>query len=179
MCHNHLMGRMERDPVSELWDAAARRLLDRAYQNPTRTARTRLADPTPAQRQAILSAYGIDVDGPDDVRGQRAHTRWARAFVRSIYYQHKWYYRRGAHLGAARRTTETERPLRVTVGRRLPIKGVIPAGRMITVEVLPGGRAKQAALDRTPAAERYIAPGGTPGQAWNQGPETRDWEDLE
>jgi len=173
------MGRLERDPVSELFDAAARRLLERAYKSADHCAATRLADPTPAQRAAVASAYQVDVDAPDDAGKGQMRTRWGRAFARSLYYNHRWYYRRGGQLGQTRRTETSERPLKVTMGRHLPVRGVIPAGRLVVVEVLPGGAAKARALAAKPATDRYITPGGEPGPAWNEGPEARDWETAE
>jgi hypothetical protein len=165
--------------VSELFDGAARRLLGRAYKSPDHCAATRLADPTSAQRSAVASSYGVDVLAADDAGKGQARTRWARAFVRALYYQHRWYYTRGAQLGATRRTEVSPRPLKITIGRHLPVKGVIPAGRLVVVEVLPGGAAKDRALAAKPATDRYITPAGEPGPAWNEGPESRDWEAAE
>lgn len=163
------MGRLQRDPVSELFDAAARRLLERAYSSPGRTAVTRLANPTEAQRQQILAAYGIDVTAPDDAGQGQARTRWGRAFLRAVTYQHRWYFTRGDHLRQQRRLTESPRPVKVTIGRALPVRGVIPAGRLVTVEIFAGGKAKAAAVSRLPASRRYITEQGTVGPTFNGG----------
>lgn len=173
------MGRLERDPVSVLFDAAARRLLERAYRSPDKCAATRLADPTSAQRAAVASTYQVDVDAADDAGKGQARTRWGRAFMRSVYYQHRWYYTRGVKLATTRRTELSTRPLKISIGRHMPVKGVIPAGRLVVIEVLPGGQAKDRALAAKPASDRYITPDGEPGPAWNEGPESRDWEQAE
>jgi len=163
-----------RDPVSELLTSGARALLGRAYAAPGRWVYTRLADPSPEHR-AHFAALGIDVDGPDNAprrggRGLEAHTRWARGFVRALYYQHLWYSRPG---GRGWRTAKaaTERragALQVTVGAHRPALGVIPAGRMVGVILHPGGRPARNAAAAAPAA--YTGNGPAAAQ-----PSRRDW----
>lgn len=132
---------LHRDPASELFDAAARQLLARAYRHPGTWQKTRLTAPGPRQR-AYLAGHGIDPDAPDQpsIPGRKslnARTRWARAFVRALYYQHKWWSPRARGQGwrSSRRTVA--RPaagLEVQVGRWLPALGAIPAGRAIQVK---------------------------------------------
>ena len=58
-----------RDPVSVTFDAAARRLLARAYASPGTWVSVWLPDPSMRQRTAMASA-GVrsDLTGPDPVR---------------------------------------------------------------------------------------------------------------
>jgi hypothetical protein len=148
----------ERDPVSEGFTRAARTLLTRAYADPGSWASTRLADPDGADI-ARWRAEGIDVTGPDNapVRGLRrldAKTRWCRAYIRALYYQHLWYSELGGrNWRAAKRTTPRRAgALRVNVGRHMPELGVIPAGRIVSAVLLPGGQAARAAAAAQPSA---------------------------
>lgn len=163
-------GSFDRDPVSVLLDRGARRLLDRAYQSPGRWVSTRLADPTPAHI-AHFAAEGIDVTGPDKAaRNLDAHTRWARGYVRALYYQHLWYSQLGGRgWRDGRRTAERKAgALKVDVGRHMPELGVIPAGRIVSVILYPGGQAARRAVDRAPAAYLGNGPAATD-------PNRRDW----
>lgn len=148
----------ERDPVSEGLTRAARSLLARAYATPGRWVSTRLADPDPATI-AEYRAYGIDVTGPDNapVAGARrldAKTRWARGYVRALYYQHLWYSELGGRGWRTTRRTEQRRSgaLRVNVGRHVPELGIIPAGRLVSAILLPGGQQARDAAAAHPSA---------------------------
>lgn len=163
-------GTFDRDPVSELLDTGARRLLERAYASPGRWVTTRLADPTPGHR-SYFGSVGINVDEADKAgRALNAHTRWARGFVRALYYQHAWFSELGGR-GWRRQRRTTERKagaLKVEVGRHMPELGVIPAGRIVRVILYPGGAPARRAAERAPA--QYV--GG--GQAAAD-PTRRDW----
>ena len=108
----------------------------------------------------------------DDVRGGRAKTRWARAFVRACYDQHKWWSGGpGEGWRLRKRTVAREaQGLRFEVGRAVPARGVIPAGRAVRVMLAEGGAAKARAVAKIPA-EQIWANGGP---AWAD-PERRDW----
>ena len=168
-----------RDPVSELFDAGARRLLERAYARPGFWAETRLVPPT-ARQVRWAAGLGIDVNGPDDVsarggRGINAHSRWARGFVRALYYQHRWYSGGGASWRADRRTAPRRSgALRVDVGRQAAALGVIPAGRLIRVQLDTGGMSKQRAVAQLPESEQYVTNDGQRGARWSD-PALRDW----
>lgn len=155
---------LEPDPVSVLWEAAAVRLLERAYAARGEWVATRISDPTPVQ-VARMAARGINVLGPDRPStaarrgGLNARTRWGRGFVRAIYRVNKQY--RG-------------RPLEVEVGRALPVRGVVPAGRAVRVRVRRGGQAAMRAVERKPDAQRIWADEGTPAGRWSN-PRLRDW----
>jgi hypothetical protein len=180
--HNSHMPGAARDPVSELFDAAARELLGRAYARPGQWVSTRLADPSRDAR-AYAANWGItDLLGPDRPtaggRGLNAKTRWARAFVRAVYYQHRWYSGGGPQPNwrTARRTTQRRAgALRVHVGRRLPQGVRVPAGRRVSVMLARGGHAADAAVNRLPASHQYISSrDGIPGPRASD-PALRDW----
>lgn len=149
-------GSFDRDPVSVLLDSGARRLLERAYATPGQWVTTRLADPTPAH-VSHFAALGIDVLEADrpPVAGRKslnAHTRWARGFVRAIYYQHLWYSNvgRGGWRGQRRNVARQAGALKLDIGRHMPELGVIPAGRVIRAILYPGGQAADRAAGRAP-----------------------------
>src|SRR5215469_1747402 len=81
------------DPVSVAFYPAARRLLERAYAQRRTWVDVWLPDPTIRQRTRWAGEGIADLTGPDPVPrggGVNAQTRWARAFIRALYYQHKW-----------------------------------------------------------------------------------------
>ena len=165
------MAKKTRDPLSELFDPAARRLLDRAYAAPGQWAGTRVADPNMRQIR-YANSHGIYPLAKDDVPGGLAKTRWARAFVRACYHQHKWWSAGGGPgWRSVKRTTYRDAgALVVEVGRAVPARGVIPAGRAVRVKLMAGGSAKARAVSKTPDA-RIWADGGP---AWAD-PGRRDW----
>ena len=171
----------ERDPLSELFDAGARQLLDRAYAARGQWVRTRVADPGPRQLVACAE-LGIDPFGPDDSsakggRGLDAKTRWCRAFVRAVYYQHRWY--SGTKAGAWRRDKRMEPrhsgAIEIEIGRRVPVLGVIPAGRAVRIRIRPGGETAKRAAKRMAAADRIYTDRGRPGERHSD-PAKRDWQ---
>lgn len=160
-----------RDPLSTLFDEAARRLLSRAYATPGQWAGTRLADPSDAHIR-FANSHNIFPLARDDVPGGQARTRWARAYVRALYFQHKWYSAGGTGGWRSSRRTAPRNAggLVVEVGRALPATGVIPRGRAVRVKLMRGGQAKEAAVAKIPE-ERIWADGGP---AWAD-PRRRDW----
>jgi hypothetical protein len=161
-----------RDPVSRLWDTAARRLLAEARELRGGWRGTRIADPTPRQRAALMDVYGIDVDGPDHSTAQGgrakgghgldAKTRWARGFVRAVYYAND---RRHGGPGLA---------IEIQVGVHKPPLGVIPAGRAVRLRVRRGGARALAAVQRKPEAGRIYDVEGRPAARWAD-PNLMDW----
>lgn len=158
----------ERDPVSVLWDRAAAQLLARARRARGGWAATRIADPSPRQRAALLAAYGIDPDGPDRPStarrrgGLNARTRWARGFVRSVHWLNDT---RHGGPGLA---------LEVEVGAHRPPLGVIPAGRAVRLRVRRGGQVAMRAVGRKPDAQRIWDDGGQPADRFSR-LTLRDW----
>lgn len=137
---------LPRDPVAQLWDSGARRLLADAYAHPGQWQSTVLAPPTRRQLE-YLGRLGIDPEGADDVPRAAAKTRWARGFVRSAYYWHRWHYREGEGIREAKRQAPGEsRALQVQVGR------ATARGRMVRLRVMPGGAVAYRAV---PPGRRY------------------------
>jgi hypothetical protein len=171
----------DRDPASGLLDGAARRLLARAYDQPGRWVSTRLADPGPQTRQ-LLAGWGIRWDAPDNASarnrrgGLNARDRWARAMVRALYYQHKWF--SGAPGGGWREQQRAEArhsgALRVDVGPRMPALGVIPAGRQVRVMLAAGGQRSERAVRRLADSDRIYDDAGNTAGRWSD-PALRDW----
>lgn len=159
-----------RDPVSVAFDASARRLLAKAYASPREWVQVWLPDPTIRQRTRFLSA-GVNVDGPDPLPkggGVDAKTRWARGFVRAVYYQHKWFYAQG-ELGSDRRMTPNDsRGLQYELGR------MTLRGRAVRIRTRPGGSAAMKAVKRMPDQRRIYQDDGSPGGRWAD-PAVRDW----
>ena len=160
------------------FDRGARALLGRAYAARGAWVGTRLAVPS-REVAAQWRARGIDPYGPDPVPrgGLNAHTRWMRAFIRCLYYQHKWW----SVTGKADRWRQVKRTvprhagaLEIDVGRAMPARGIIPAGRAIRVRINAGGQAAQRAVDRLPDSERIYDDRGQPAGRWAD-PANRDW----
>jgi hypothetical protein len=164
---------LTRDPLSKLFDAGARRLLDRAYARPGEWASTRLVDPGPGE----LAQWGhLDPLGPDPVAGRRYRTRWGRAFARAIYHQHRWYSphsQAGPWRAKKRTTSRRSGALLVEAGVYKPAVGVIPRGLAFRVMLAHGGRAKADAVANLPLWQRWSA-GDGPGPASAQ-IGARDW----
>ena len=176
----------QRDPVSVLHDRGARELLARVYAVKRGTwVMTRLADPTDRHRR-WAEANGWDLDGPDNAatlsgRHVDARTRWGRAFMRSLYYQHRWYGPepgRGARgVRAERRTVPTGAALQVEWGRRLPgskTGQVLPAGRAVRVRIAYGGKTARRVVERKAYADRIYTDDGDAGGRYSVAA-GRDW----
>lgn len=159
----------QRDPVSVLFDGGARTLLERAYARPGQWTGTRVALPAP-RHIAYFGAAGINVLGRD----QWGRDRWAAGFIRAVYYQHKWFYSQGQLRSERRVTANQTRAVRYEIGRRLPVLGVLPAGRAVRIMVNPGGQAAMRAVKRLPEARRIYDDQGDPAARWAD-PEARDW----
>lgn len=170
----------QRDPVSVAFDASARRLLQRAYASRGEWAQAWLPDPGLRDRTRFLE-LGINVDDPDPLpsgRGLDARTRWARGFVRALYYQAKWHApaRAGSPMRAERRTAPSTAAIRVQVGRHVPGNpgGGLPPRRRVRVMIAAGGQAAERAAARLPARDRWATAEGTAGPRWAD-PAARDW----
>ena len=167
----------ERDPVSVLHDRGAREMLARVYAAPRgQWVMTRLADPTDRHR-LWAKLHGWDLDGPDNAQtlsGKHinAHTRWGRAFMRALWYQHRQFGPepgRGARsIRGTRRTAPTGSPLQVEWGRRLPgsVTGrVLPAGRAVRIRVPYGGGTARRVVEGKGFLDRiYTHDGGQAGR---------------
>lgn len=155
--------------MSVLFDTGARTLLRRAYARPGQWVGTRIAAPTP-RHIAHFATSGINVLGTD----QWGRDRWAAGFIRAVYYQHKWFYAAG-ELGTERRmVANNSRGIRYELGRRLPVLGVIPAGRAVRIFSAPGGDAAMKAVKKMPSSKRIYEDDGSAGARWAD-PTMRDW----
>lgn len=167
-----------RDPVSELFDEPARRLLARAYARPGQWVQTRLADPRP-QHMAWAAGHGISLLAGDNAstasgRHANARSRWARGFVRAVFYQHRWHYAAGGFTDRRRTAANDAGAIQFEVGRRIAPVGVLPAGRMIRIMCRGGGGQALAAVQSLPDAERIYDDAGNRAGRWAD-PEGRDW----
>lgn len=170
------MAGWERDPLSVLLDGGARRFLQRVYDARGEWVTTRLADPDAGVRSYALSR-GIDPAGPDNastVSGahRNMRSRWGRAFARSVYYQHRWYGARNVR--ASRRTVAYSRPLELEVGRHVPVRGVIPAGRLVRARLRTGGQQAGRAVSGLGDRERIFDSAGEHAGASSDAA-GRDW----
>ena len=171
---------LTRDPLSELFDPGARRLLDRAYAQPLEWHYTRLADPTPAE---LLRWGAYDPLGPDPVPGERYVTRWGRAFARAIYHQHRWHSassQGGPWRRERRATIRKSGALLVEAGHYKP-RGQFGAitlsrGLAFRIQLARSGAEMAAAVAALPASQRWATGGQGHGAATSQ-LEDRDWGD--
>lgn len=183
----------ERDPVSVLFDGAARRLLARAYARPGEWVMTRLADPAPrhvawAAERGISSLTGPDRSSARGGAGLNARTRWCRAYVRALYFQHRWF-SGGGHdgkgwRGERRMTPRNAGALRIEVGRHLaatpqfdprdPGAGGFPPGRAVRVQLARGGQSARRVVTALPDSRRIYDDQGVPAARWSDIGK-RDW----
>jgi hypothetical protein len=167
-----------------LLDRGARDMLARVYAaRRGEWVMTRLADPTDRHR-AWARARGWDLDGPDNAatlsgKHVNAHSRWGRAFMRALWYQHRWYGpppgRRGSGgVRTERRTVPSGMALQVEWGRRVPGLGVIPPGRAVRVRVAYGGKTARRVVEAKRDADRIYRDDGSMGGRFSVASE-RDW----
>jgi hypothetical protein len=155
-----MAGRYARDPISVQFDAAALRLLRRAHANRGDWVGTYLQNPgADWQLWAVRNGWGRLL-GPDDAPGGEARTRWARAFIRSCYYNHKSFmYLDGLRM-AEKRPRGVRPPLaldyQVGTVRLSERPNVVVIGRAVRVRLLTGGQAAAAAAAKVPDSKRWI-----------------------
>ncbi len=145
----------QRDPVSELFDRGAARLLARAYERPGYWAGTRVKPPD-ARHVAFALRRGINVFRPDPAAGDR----WTRGFIRSVYHLNTWYVWGGQLQGRRRRMYKNPSGLRYEVG-------TYRQGWPVRIMVVTGG---SSGYGRVPASRSY-----TRSEAARSTPEDRDW----
>lgn len=145
----------QRDPVSELFDRGAARLLARAYERPGHWAGTRVKPPGPPQ-VAYALRRGINVLRPDPAAGDR----WTRGFLRSVYHLNTWYVWGGQMQSGRRRMYKNPQGLRYQVGS-------FQRGWPVRIMVVTGG---SGGYGRVPDARSY-----TRSAAVRSSPEDRDW----
>jgi hypothetical protein len=167
----------ERDPVSVLFDRGARDMLARVYAaRRGEWVMTRVADPTP-RHLLWAKLRNIDLDGPDNAatlsgKHINAHTRWGRAYMRALWYQHRRFGpapgRNSKSVRSDRRMTPTSIPLQIEWGRRLPgstTGQLLPAGRAVRIRVAYGGRTARRVVENKGFLDRiYTDDGGQAGR---------------
>lgn len=165
-----------RDPVSEQFDAAAARLIRRADAQPGKWTGTYLAPPSPAWL-AWGRRHSINLLGPDTAGRGQARTRWCRAFIRSVYYLHRWHYweGRGLDLSQRRDTPNHSCPVTFEVGGVRLGQGGRIMGRHVRIKMHRGGpEAARDAVRALPDSRRIFDDSGHPAGAWSD-PGRRDW----
>lgn len=164
---------MQRDPVSVQFDAASARLLRRAYKQPGVWTGTYVRNPS-VEWLAWGARNGISLLGRDPAAGGMARTRWVRGFIRSAYYQHRWYfYPPDTLIVGDRRNSPWGRPLQYEVGTVRILPGGVVVGRAVRVRT-QGQRGAREAVDRLPDSRRIYTHAGTPGGRFSN-PADRDW----
>jgi len=161
-----------------LLDPGARRFLQRVYDARGEWVTTRLADPD-AEVRAYALSRGIDPAGPDNASTQSGRhidmrTRWGRAFARAVYYQHRWYGARNVRAIGDRRSVAYSRPLELEVGRHVPARGIIPAGRLVRARLRTGGQQAGKAVGNLADRQRIFDSDGEHAGA-SSDPAGRDW----
>ena len=173
--------------MSEPFDPAVRRLLDKVYANKGSWQQVWLPDPTLRQRTRFIG-IGINVDGPDPLPaggGVNARTRWARGFIRALYYQHRNFSPMRGKSWEKRTSPRNTGGLRVQVGRHVPASpqfdpanpsaGGFPARRRIRVQLAAGGKAKATAVARLSDEDRIYTKSGAAAARWGGAGKYRDW----
>lgn len=189
----HMPRGAQPDPLRDHFVDGARILLARAYRNPGTWQSTRLVNPGP-RATAYAVSLGINPLGPDNAStvsargGLDARSRWARAFVRCLYDQHKFWADSGGGWRRDKRTAAwyEGRSLTVEVGRALAggrqAGTVLQPGRAIRVMYRPGNRqggarGQQSArryASRLPERDRSYDEAGRPGPRFSD-ISRRDW----
>jgi hypothetical protein len=141
-----------RDPLSEWFDPAARRLLERAYANRGQWTGVYLAPPTPLQRAHAARMGFYDLYERD----RWGEQRWVRAFKRSVYYQlkkHGWH--DAPRWNEVRASGWPAVSLQWETGRRVLRSGGPSRRWAIRVKVDQGGSAAARAARAKPEREQW------------------------
>ena len=161
----------QRDPVSVWFDAAAVRLLERAYANRGEWTGVYLAPPTPAQRARLL-AMGVNPAAVD----RWGEVRWVRAFKRSCFWHLRQYgYAKELRVGDRRMSHRPGVSVEWQTGARVLRAGWPSRRWAIRIMVHPGGRAATAAARaKTSTGQRWIEDGHATGRQFRPD-EDMDW----
>jgi hypothetical protein len=162
---------LSRDPVSELFDPAARRLLTRAYDARGQWTGVFVAPPTPRQRAWAAAELGIYDLSERDRWGE---VRWVRGLKRSVYWNLRYYGRptridfSEQRAGAGARTPFAA-ALEWQTGARV-LKAGWPSRRWaVRIRIRPGGHAAVRAVEQGPARQRWV------GSSLQSTQADRDW----
>jgi hypothetical protein len=145
-----------RDPLSEWFDPAARRLIERAYASRGQWTGVYLAPPTPLQRAhaARLGFYDLAE------RDRWGEQRWPRAFKRAVYWnlkKHGWHDR--PRWDDWRASAWPAVALEWQTGARVLRPGWPSRRWAVRVRLHDGGSAASRAARAKPAAERWVDTG--------------------
>lgn len=146
-----------RDPLSEWFDAAARRLLERAYAHRGQWTGIYLAPPSIAHQISAAALGFLDLWERD----RWGEIRWVRAFKRSVFWNHKTYgYSSDFRAGQPRAADHAGTSLEWQTGQRVYKAGWPSRRWAIRVRVHPGGTAAHQAAAAIPASRRWVDPAG-------------------
>lgn len=147
---------VRRDPLSEWFDTAARRLIRRAYANRGQWVGVYLAPPTVLQR-AYAARLGIYDLYERDRWGEQ---RWVRAYKRSVYYNLKKHgFSDAPRWDQTRVSAWPAVALEWQTGKRVILKGWPTRRWAIRVRLHDGGSAARRAAERKPASEQWVGTG--------------------
>jgi len=163
---------VSRDPLSEWFDAAAIRYLERAYASRGQWTGVYLAPPTVPQR-ARAAMLGF----PDLTRGRDkwGEVRWVRAFKRSVYWNHKRYgYSDSLRPGDPRNSPRPATALTWDTGNRVLKRGWPSRRWAIRIAIHQGGSAAARAAAKIPGSRRWVDAAGYPTELQST-PADRDY----
>lgn len=161
--------------MSEQFDAAAARLLQRAHMRHGDWTGTYVANPSP-QWMAWGARHGVNLLGRDDAGSGSARTMWCRSFVRSLYYVHRNFYYAGKGVDLADKRVSPRGPgsLRFEVGTVRIAPGGKIMGRAVRVRLQAGGQAADRAVLAMPQSRRIYLDDGAKGPRFAE-PSARWW----
>jgi hypothetical protein len=163
---------LKRDPLSEWFDAAARRLLERAYRHRGEWTGIYLAQPGLRQHAAAARIGIWDLRERD----RWGEVRWVRAFKRAVFWHHRMYgYSDEFRPGRPRASDHAGTSLEWQTGQ-LVMKSGWPGRRWaIRVRIHPAGaEAGHAAAEKIPASRRWVIAGQPTARQSTIA--DRDWE---
>lgn len=142
-----------RDPLSEWFDPAARRLIRRAYARRGQWVGVYLAPPTLEQRAraAVLGVWDLYE------RDRWGEQRWVRAYKRAVYWQlrmHGWH--DGPRFAETRASPWPAVALEWQTGRRVTRANWAGRRWAIRVRLHDGGQAAARAAAARPASEQWV-----------------------
>lgn len=144
---------LTRDPLSEWFDAAARKLIRRAYARRGEWVGVYLAPPSPLER-AYAARMGIYNLYERDRWGEQ---RWVRAYKRAVYWNlTKHGYSDAFRPGEFRASPWPGVSLEWETGKRIARANWAGRRWAIRVRLHESGAAARAAVERLPPAERWV-----------------------
>lgn len=148
----------QRDPVSTWFDAAAVRLLRRAYERPGEWVGVYLAPPSQAQAGRLRALHP---DYQPMARDRWGEYRWVRAYKRSVFWNLKKFgYHDELRPGDYRLSDWPAKSLEWETGKRVIKQGWPQRRWAIRIRLHPTGyAASKAAREKVPVRKRWIVNG--------------------